>query len=51
MRVSLSVNSSSFLPEKFNTSRYSICFIPATTKLWNDLSMIIKAGGCLAAEI
>ena len=29
---------------KFNTSQYSRCFIPATTKLWNGLpSMIVEA--------
>ena len=28
---------------RFNTSQYSRCFIPATTKLRNDLSMIVEA--------
>ena len=28
----------------FNTSKYSICFIPCTNKLWNDVpSMIVEA--------
>ena len=28
---------------RFNTSRYSICFIPSATKLWNDLpSMTVE---------
>ena len=40
-RGSLSVNSSSFSPMRFHTSQYSRCFIPATTKLWNELPSII----------
>ena len=29
---------------RFDTSQYSRCFIPVTTKLWNDLvSMIVEA--------
>ena len=29
---------------RFHTSQYSRCFIPATTKLWNELpSMIVEA--------
>ena len=43
-RGSLSINSLSFSPMRFHTSRYSRCFIPATTKLWNELpSMIVEA--------
>ena len=40
-RGSLSINSLSFSPMGFYTSQYSKCFIPATTKLWNELSSII----------
>ena len=44
MRGSLSVNSLSFSAIRFNTSQYSRCFIPDTSKLRNDLpSMIVKA--------
>ena len=43
-RGSLSINSLSFSPMRFHTSQYSRCFIPATTKLWNELpSMIVEA--------
>ena len=43
-RGSLSINSLSFSPVRFHTSQYSRCFIPATTKLWNELpSMIVEA--------
>ena len=43
-RGSSSINSLSFSPMRFHTSQYSRCFIPATTKLWNELpSMIVKA--------
>ena len=42
-RGSLSINSLSFSPMRY-TSQYSRCFIPATTKLWNELpSMIVEA--------
>ena len=42
-RGSLSINSLSFSPMRFHTSQYSRCFIPATTKLWNELpSMIVE---------
>ena len=41
---SLSINSLSFSPMRFHTSQYSRCFIPAATKLWNELpSMIVGA--------
>ena len=41
---SLSINSLSFSPMRFHTSQYSKCFIPTTTKLWNELlSMIVEA--------
>ena len=44
-RGSLNVNSIFFSPLGFNTSQCSRCFIPATTKLWNDLlSMTVEAG-------
>ena len=44
MRGSLSINSLSCSPMRFHTSQYSRCFIPATTKLWNELpSMIVEA--------
>ena len=44
MRASLSVNSLSFSPMRFHTSQYFRCFIPTTTKLWNELpSMIVEA--------
>ena len=36
-RGSLSINSLSFSPMRFHTSHCSRCFIPATTKLWNEL--------------
>ena len=43
-RGSLSIISLSFSPVRFHTSQYSRCFIPATTKLWNELpSMIVEA--------
>ena len=43
-RGSLSINSLSFSPMRFHTSQYFRCFIPATTKLWNELpSMIVEA--------
>ena len=43
-RGSLSINSLSFSPMRFHTSQYSRCFIPATTKLWNELpSVIVEA--------
>ena len=43
-RGSLSINSLSFSPMRFHTSQYSRCFIPATTKLWNELpSMLVEA--------
>ena len=43
-RGSLSINSSSFSPVRFHTFQFSRCFIPATTKLWNELpSMIVEA--------
>ena len=42
-RGSLSINTLCFLP-RFHTSQYSRCFIPATTKLCNELpSMIVEA--------
>ena len=40
MRSSLNVNCLSFSPMRFNTSQYSRCFIPAITKLWNDLHSV-----------
>ena len=44
MRGSFSINSLSFSPMRFHTFQYSRCFIPATTKLWNELpSMIVEA--------
>ena len=44
MRGSLSINSLSVSPMRFHISQYSRCFIPSTTKLWNELpSMIVKA--------
>ena len=44
MRGTLSMNSLSFSPTRFHTSQYSRCFIPATTKLWNELpSMTVEA--------
>ena len=43
-RGSLSTNSLSFSPMRFHTSQYFRGFIPATTKLWNELpSMIVEA--------
>ena len=43
-RGSLSINSLFFSPMRFHTSQYSRCFIPATTKLWNELpSTIVEA--------
>ena len=36
MRGSPSINSLSFSPIRFYTFQYSRCFIPATTKLWNE---------------
>ena len=43
-RGSLSINSLSFSPMRFHTSQYFRCFIPAATKLWNELpSMIVEA--------
>ena len=43
-RGSLSINSLSFSHMRFHTSQYSRYFIPATTKLWNELpSMIVEA--------
>ena len=43
-RGSLSINCLSFSPMKFHTSQYSRCFIPTTTRLWNELpSMIVEA--------
>ena len=43
-RGSLSISSLSSSPMRFHTSQYSRCFIPATTKLWNELpSMIVEA--------
>ena len=43
-RGSLSINSLSFSPMRFQTSQYSRCFITAATKLWNELpSMIVEA--------
>ena len=43
-RGPLSINSLSFSPMRFHTCQYSRCFIPATTKLWNELpSMIAEA--------
>ena len=47
-RDSLSVNSLFFSPMRFHTSQYSRCFIPATTKFWNELpSMSCKNLRCL----
>ena len=44
LRGSLSISSLSFSPMRFHTSQYSRCFIPITTKLWNELpSMIVEA--------
>ena len=44
MRGSFSINSLSFSPIRFHTPQYSRCFIPAATKLWNELpSMIVEA--------
>ena len=40
-RGSLSINSLSFSPMRFHTSQYSRCFIPSTTKLWNELPRMI----------
>ena len=41
---SLSINGLSFSLMRFHISQYSRCFIPATTKLWNELpSMIVEA--------
>ena len=43
-RGSLSINSLSFSLMRFHTFQYSRCFIPATTKLWNELpSMTVEA--------
>ena len=43
-RGSLSIDSLSFSPMRFHTFRYSRCFIPTTTKLWNELpSVIVEA--------
>ena len=43
-RGSLSTDSLSFSPIRFHTSQYSRCFIPASTKLWNELPcMILEA--------
>ena len=43
-RGSLSINSLSFSPMRFHTSQHYRCFIPATTKLWNELPrMIVEA--------
>ena len=43
-RGSSSISSLSLSPMRFHTSQYSRCFIPATTKLWNELpSMIVEA--------
>ena len=45
-RGSLNTNSLSLSPMTFNTSQYFRCFIPATTKLRNDLpSMTAEAAG------
>ena len=42
-RGSLSVSSLSFSRIRFHTSQYYRCFIPAVTKLWNELpSMIVE---------
>ena len=46
----LSINSLSFSPMKFHTSQYSRCFIPATTKLWNELPQH-DCRGYRAAEV
>ena len=44
MRGSLSINSLPFSPMRFHTCQYSRCFIPAATKLWNELpSMTVEA--------
>ena len=51
-RGSLSINSLSVSPMRFHTSQYSRCFVPATTKLWNELpSMIVECRGYRAAKI
>ena len=36
-RHALSVNSQAFTVGRCNTSQYSRCFIPATSRLWNEL--------------
>ena len=41
IRGSLSINSLSFSPMRFHPSQYSRCFIPATTKLWNELPRLL----------
>ena len=41
MRGSLSVSSLSLSPMRINASQYFRCFMPATTKLWNDLPVMI----------
>ena len=43
-RGTLNINSLSFSPMRFHNSQHSRCFIPAITKLWNELpSMIVEA--------
>ena len=43
-RNALNANSQAFSIGRCNTSQYSRCFIPATTRLWNELpSMIVEA--------
>ena len=51
-RGSLSINSLSFSPMRFHTYQYSRFFIPATTKLWNELSsMIVEAAELLKFKL
>ena len=40
-RNALNANSQAFLVRRCNTSQYMRCFIPATTRLWNELPSCI----------
>ena len=43
-RNTLNANSLAFTVQRYNTSQYSRCFIPATTRLWNELpSSIVES--------
>ena len=42
-RQATAANSVTFSSIRYNTNQYSMCFIPATTRIWNMLPNVVES--------